>query len=1232
MNVTFYGPKGYDYQYYASAYLILYLWNDDSTGMIMTEAYIDKAGHEDLLLTLTNHHSGEEVNLEFECKDRMSEFDQFFLRDALSKFTAGRDDSFILSRLYQASLNFICFFTSARATSNIEELKLIGSENNVLQPRKGIPKTKAAAFGKLLADNFSKQADGRGKFGASFLSGLIKDEFVALLEKVSVIDQHNHDMVIFKIGIVLNSLGVAEVNHKNVIESLYNLVKGSAKSGINILPGVKEIVNAVVRRTAPLGPNYIHRPIESTLISDLRAKHFLLLEGVSLCGKTQVAYAIANQLLKENESFEYQVKMDIASADQFLFENTTGGKICYLEDPFGHSLDAVDSNLVKKLNNLIENVAEAKGKLLIVTCNSEIVDYIRGGSLYVNQWHNLTISDRSFLSDAWATFSSEEAVPKFFTKQVKILLETLPEKELFQLGQLRVLAILKVSKGALSTEQITNKANVKAQDVAQSLKKNHKRIRYMLLLGAAATTQTGLNDNDLNFILHSSPDYLPGFNKTDPRSIGGTLKMGDGASDFKIKNYKNPIDGYKMEQIHESISILIDLNYVTFADNQYFFAHPIYQEAARLLLADKNVLRFNESLNFLTKIIGGLNEKAALQAVKSLYIIFNGQRTDMEKRKLLDLAKAAGKSTFVTVRDESALFLANQFHLLDNDQQKDFIRTFRRKSDFADNIFRWDGEVVFIPEVDNIPFNLEFLTYRTDPKILQEKWDRYVSEKAVLSPRNAFALLSGLIDLAEHQSKVSFDITSLRDFLEYQQLFIREMAVFLIAASLNDNTFTTLDTITFEDNPYIKYHIIRGLFRSYPHFKKTEVRNNANLFLKSTFDDPFVVIRAIPLFTQFASAHASDSFDWMETITPKDEDQMWELWGELMPIFFKQLPANVHINFARFHGTLLEAKVGTRTKGIILLAYTTWLRERLTEQFAIPEIADIFINVFYHQGPNLDSNTLRQLIAITQQVQISLFREKFLRAAIGLWDKFDEDVRNDVLTFLGKISYRGKIMAFTTQNATKQVQQLVAGKSIVGLAPERVVSDMPESFVLDCLVNIYELEETAEYFFVDRKFWGRVLNGYLLKPDSACFQIALYQYLYEVCVAEKTGSYFPRSTTKYLRELAALINSDEKAVTVALEVLITLMVESDHKKIKNYADILLSHFSEEHRVRFMAVVNEHLSAFGREDKLALFPDIIHPQLEKLIKPELDVYNLQKEFKETKNPALGYRLRELLINA
>ena len=1205
MSVTENGPEGYDYQYVASFYVILHFWNEGG----LTVVYIDRLGSEDLTL-LINGANGYQKTIEAQFKNRNSVFDDNIFNSCITKFTAYKSDATILSRLQDGSADHFFILTSA-VVSGIPSRVQVAARPYTFEKSTGKSDKKDL---QLLIDNLDKDytvvKTNRQKERKKFLEDqkrvLTAQTMTDSLERVTLVDRLSKKDIIGIIGSYLTDHLVPVSAQRHLILEYLELIKEKRGTGVDILPDLERLIAANSRNLPVPDPQYHVRGDEAGFIKEITQKHILLLTGLPLCGKTQTAIYAALKVIEADKSIEYYATTDIRAAEQFLYSNEYGARICYLEDPINADQPGSKTGQYRLLASLIQNLPKGKQRHLIVTApDGDVRQLNNNGYLNSFTWYDLTITKASFLIDLWDLLTLTRSVPESVSNLTKKLLSNPGQAEKIQPGQLDYLSRNYQRLNPANQEALLHFINFRASTLTEGmLQESSEVIEAIQIMAATGNTRSGVNEKDLQYFSDERKDYWPAVNHDRIKFSGGSL-FGTGKTPaYTIKEYE-ALPPIKPE-LENGLSKLIDYGYVEYQQGHYLFKHPIYREAARSILLPGNPIRFRKSIFWLRKAIASLNAPSALQAARNLLFIAGSCTEKEDKDKLISIGATGFSSTFITVRDQSLLFLISQFGDLSPELQEQVREEIQKRSQSQSGSYVWQYDIAFIPDVKYLERDFEH-RYRNHRQILRE-WRQFRESEIQPDAYRAWQIVKSLDQATRAKKKrIAYEISSLRRFLSYDEGFIRGKAAYLLAASATDNDVKLVKELFAADDPLVNYQLIKGLFRSWPYFKSATVKEEMKQFMIRSYDNLFIVLSSIDLFSQFSAGHTQYTFDWMLDIEDSAAPDMWYLWAELMPVFFKHLPTSVHINTSRFTMTFKEAQVPDDALVLILDAFINWLQAHIKDKGYHTSMAEIPVWFFSEKIDVIQSPERLSFIKKFLTIDNKVFQATFWRYVIAQWVKLETNESAYLKAEIQGTSALIRSIILTTEVVPDELQHEILGFSLTGKTAKEIVAQMPEPLLLSCLATLYHLPPFDDLPYKNTAVWNSVLAWLLEHPSHKGFDIALTVFFDDLLIMRRNrnGTWNnPKQQLEHLLKTGTALTRE----TVFTKLLLDLMgTNTSHAKV--YLDLLFTHCSEEEKARFGEEAAANVEAISNLKNLFCMPDVLSEAVYKEITFDLMIFRM-----------------------
>ncbi len=426
--------------------------------------------------------------------------------------------------------------------------------------------------------------------------------------------------------------------------------------------------------------------------------------------------------------------------------------------------------------------------------------------------------------------------------------------------------------------------------------------------------------------------------------------------------------------------------------------------------------------------------------------------------------------------------------------------------------------------------------------------------------------------------------------MNYDEGFIRGKAAFLLSASAEDKDMELIKELFADDDPLVNYQLIKGLFRSWPYLKSAAIKTEMKHFMIQAYDNLFIVLSSIDLLSQFSAGHTQYTFDWMYDIEDCAMVDMWYLWGELMPVFFKHLPTTVHINTNRFIMTFKEAQVPDSSLEPILEAFVEWLQKHIKSMGYHTSMAEIPIWFFSEKLEAIQGISRLNFIKKFLTIRNSVFQSTFWRYVVAQWDKLSIEEHNHLKIEITKASQLIRSVILTTQSIPDDLQQELLGFSLDEKTGIDIVELVPEPLLMSCLATLYLLPPFYDLPYRNTHAWNKVLVVLLGRPAHVGFEVALTVFLDDILVMRHTrnGSWDnPQQLMKHF-----LDNSNESVrETVFTKLLLDLMGNTS-SNAKVYLDLLFAYCDKAEIERFCKETSDNIEAISNSDNLFRLPDTL----------------------------------------
>lgn len=1187
MSAPISGPEGYEYQYLISSYLILlYIKNEPSL-----EAYIEEMAREDLALNF-----GTGISADFQFKKRKAMLDITVLAKCLVKFDAYSSNANVLSKLSSGSISSFCLVSNARAGDFATDLGVLLQSGSITdrvinENKKDRQYELLKALEEVFANAKSKVEIKRKNFVNQQVETIRKSNNLSnILKTVSVLENADPQLVKSQIFSILSQLGIPSTRQELLLHQLIEIIKTARGTSENVASSFQIAIRRTVENLPEVDHSYIEVGIEDSLISFLSTEKYILLTGSSLCGKSAMAVYLTNKLFEKIPDLSFRFTSNLLEAENFLLDNSAETRLCLLDDPFGTGYNDSTTGDYHKFQTLLEQVIARNGKYLITTSNLKALSEVATPEIIQYAWQNITITDRTFLQSLWESYQ-QSTDNEMLNKIVADILMSDPQETLLQPGQLRYLKRNGHLIETLSETSVRHLANFKSQDIeAKILKAGKPIIDIMLQMAITSTYINGLTMQELRFLLDSDTAYTPGLN--DKEYHLGMRVIGGGSSQQPTLAQYHELPPISTD-VEDCLDSVIRMGMVEFRNGEFAFSHPIYESGAkRLLDTVNNPFATKRILNILEKATGSLSINTAMNGLKSCYIIAEYFKQDKDTgtiNDLLRIAETALKSTFVNVRTEAFHYIVKFINFATN-KQNEKIENWIKSNNYFSSDFYYQNGVAFIPNQSHFSFKDGIADRLFGRLHAEEIWEQYKSAPSHLLPPEAFDMLEHL-NRSSRYSKLRIDhpIELIAPFMRYDEEFVVAEAAYLLAASLNDRTYTLNRSLFVDDRPIIKFQLLKGLLKAYAYFEDDAVLVDVVAKMKPLLDNRFSALAALDLFTQFNSGHTSFTFDWENEVEEFAVTKLWDLWADLTPIFLKNLPTDIRIHDARFTDAILHAKVSDTGKLFqMTLAWINWLKDHFIErQTYETDISRCILRMYDHNLDNFNIEQRTELTNALYNLPNIHFHGHLLRIITFNWISFSENEQSTLEGLFLKEPIGHKAIILASNNCP----DILSGKLLqIGTlrdkSPDWIIDNVDKNLLQSILILLYDYSPTADLPYNNYVQWNPVIAKSLELPGSSCFLVAAKTFLFYYLGFEIIGPCNWPDKHTILSILKDKCN-DEQILCIFLFLIDQL--GNEHRRCRYILTYFFDNISDPLKDQCGAILEQHIEMINNNDDLEAIP-------------------------------------------
>jgi hypothetical protein len=1186
MSAPISGPEGYEYQYLISSYLILLYLKDEP----VLEAYIEEMAREDLAFNLGMGRSAD-----FQFKKRKAMLDIKILAKCLVKFDAHSYNSNVLSKLSSGSISSFCLVSNARAGDFATDLGIL-LQNGSITDRviNEIKNDRHDELLKAIEEVFSnaktKAEIKRRDFVKQQVEAIRKSNSLSnILCTVSVLENADSQLVKSQIFSILSQAGIPSTRQELFLLQLIEIIKTSRGTGENVARLFQITIRRSVENLPEVDPSYIESGIENSLMSFLSTKKHILLTGFSLCGKSLVAVYLTNKLFEKVPDLAFRFTSNLLEAENFLLDSSAETRLCLLDDPFGTGYNGNTSGDYHKFETLLDQVLARNGKYLITTSNLKALSAITTDNIILNDWQNITITDRLFLQSFWESYPKPKE-DDMLNKIVVGILRNDPQEVLLQPGQLKYLQRNGYLIETMNEASVRHMANFNSLDIETKITSAGKPIiDIMMLMAITSTYINGLTAQELHFLLDNDANYTPGLNDKEYH-LGARVIGGGESKTPALAQYHElpPISN----DIEDSLEKLIVMGILKFRNSEFAFSHPIYESGAkRLLNAVNNPFATERILKILEKATGSLSMKTAINGLKSCYIIAEYFKQDEQTLKgLLRVAEMALSSTFVNVRTEALHYFIKFINFATEEQSKAIESLIRDNDYYGSDYFYQDG-VAYIPNQSHFSA-YDGLGQRLLGRLSANQiWDQYKAQPTHLSTTDAAIMLEHLTRNSRYsKERIDFPIELLTPFMRYDEEFVVAEAAYLLAASLNDQTYYSNKSIFVDDRPIIKFQLLKGLLKAWPYFEDAAISLDTVVKMKSLLDNKFSALAALNLFTQFNSGHTSFTFDWENEVQEFAVTKLWNLWADLTPIFLENLPQNIHIHDARFTDAILHAKVNDNEKLFLMnLAWANWLKEHfITRHTYETNISRCILTMYDHNLENFNVDQRTELTKALYNLPNIHFHSCLLRIITFNWISFSENEQSVLEELLLKETTGQKAIILASENCPDKLSRKILDiDTLKNKSPEWIIDNIDKDLLQSLLVLLYDYSSTADLPYPNYNQWNPVISKSLENPYHVSFLVAVKTFLFFYLGYRKIGSCEWPDKNTILDILKNKCNDDQ-----ILSIFLFVIDQLGHKnhRCRYFLTYFFDNISDSLKTQCGTILEQHIEMISNADNIDAIPN------------------------------------------
>ncbi|WP_238651789.1 hypothetical protein [Paenibacillus piscarius] len=1188
MSIEQTGPQGYEYQYLLTIYLALLMWKHERLELI-----VEQKDGEDAELHFIE--SKKTITIEAQVKSEQGNLGISNLTKWISHFPNQKDTGNLLHRIQNDSQRFALFITKSRCSDDTQTFQIpMGNiYNHVRTPLQGkrtdlfletyskLNEERKSTPLKQLRDTYCKVQAQQLKENKSILYALsrriliweqtdslkIKDEVVRLLKLDHHIPMHKA--------------------HTSIIE-LDMAVREARDERKDVIPLMRSILNRNAGDRAFSRPVDVLREGTNLLHNDLELNHVLLLTGISFCGKSHLAESIAEEL-RAKQGFTFQKDNQLDSAYRFLTIGSSESRICFLEDPFGHT--KLNSDALNTWTRLYALIGElAPHRKLIVTSRKDLLQQLSGSHLTKSwdlgnaKWRDLTVNDSFFAIQVWSEYSKLKQLPPSVYERVEVGMAVQPSG-ILQPGQIRHLALsdrnLLIDKNFAELSSIARVDSVQLGQSFQNRLPSELILLNVMVLGT--TIGFGIVERDLDLLLHL---------------IHTELKVSEG-----------------LQLAHAFCEELEQAGYIVFSKDRWMFSHPTYYEAAMYVAEQQGRFGQQRLLIILQQMLNNGNADIMLACMRNFGRIYESYHNDNFRDEIRRMAIHQLKSPFPNMRDEALILLTERVEELPagevNEVMK-YIEGYR----FMNNRLEWNGG---IPKLKESSGFTNWPSMRDTEDITEKEFHAIakrlcsLEEASKISAEEAWGVVR-VMNQYTLEARRKFPL--LKQLLNYKEAFIREAAAYKLLHEYGDN-LEYIDRVFSDPHPFVVLQGIQGSFQGWCNWT-SEVRERILTNLQKVFMSKVNCVAAHDFMTNCIFKPEKFYLNY-ENLPLKKREEVIRLWGTLLPLFLEHVPDEfLEINEAYLFESASKAASSFTEDQVVRIteAWTKWMERSITHwrpsDYGMGFLDFLLKNT--KKSTNYRGKLVVRLLSHPDSYVVSMSIAEY----VNYWPKLHTEEQSHVITLLQ--SDRSDVRWFKAIALTREKVPSVLSNLLLGdLAALSLPLDLMgmirliDPSLLSDAIEVFNPEHRETCNLVGSSYgyqWPSIILELLNRPEHPAFPSAL-SYALRWVISTSASKEFKDTVIQACS--VYLNNNREIAITLMTDHLLHWTVRINGADSRSLWELLYEHLNEAELIEVadrLAEVIECISLNGDTPAELLGDRIYSYLLEHYLSSDQNIWKLE----------------------
>jgi hypothetical protein len=898
MSVEKTGPKGYEVQYLLTLWLgLLHEIAEPGQSTLQVEGLEDA----ELILRVDS----EELQLSMQSKYQEGDLDASVLAEWLAHFGPRQATECLIHRLQNNPKLVALLITKRRCADNAKGfIRPLGEFN----PHKQLPMTK---------DDLALVC--KGLTGIFRSKGTVLEQArAAICQKLAEILEHAGLKEMWKRIVIWDQITEEEVEHRilrslarfripstvrpAVVGLLLEEIRNGRDLGTDVMPAIRNVLNQYDVQRMLSARLHLVRPEEKDLTETLELNKTLCLTGRPQSGKSHLACAIAQSM--QDRGIDCLRTEDLQDAIKFLDRYALETRLVVLDDPLTFAHDR--AKMRYRISQLVRELP-IQHRLIVTARREELTELMdaSGGivkDIYGLDWHDVTMNGRDFSRGLWQRLKHAHAVDERLSRVIEEHLQTTPDNELLQPGQLDHVARNPPPSNEWGADAVLSYARFNAPMIADLLSIEVETRMLQLVLGMCATGFRGMSEMEIQFALQT--DLNGAGMHTD--SLGRMISLGaandDQDPDREFPRYEGTLQlplNYK-----DQLRSFEKRGYLRFINSQWMFSHPDYREAfqRRILLeppsgVEDYIALFHRAFESLDSDVG----QSACRFL-SLFLSQGHSFNARVKSQLLKHAtEAAKKSIFPNVRSSLLLILLTESKTAISE---DLLYLVKHAQDDMQSSILWRDDVPWVHNSSKGWFtDYSRAARKLSPENLKIVLDSFESNQP---PQNLPNKTADAINTEFMWGDGDYapNLALILALLRSNQVFIRADAA---QVSLQYHLITerkVRETLFSDDHPIVRARIVNHMFKAWPELKGVKVLAELCADGCRALENPAVAVICCHTYVSLASKIEIESARWSD-LDKEDWQKLWSYWAKAVATILRTLGSTrFYINTAEFYATV----------------------------------------------------------------------------------------------------------------------------------------------------------------------------------------------------------------------------------------------------------------------------------------------------------------------------------------